>query len=126
MTKTVETLPVMIQDVQIVGPWKDGDKEGVWRTIIAQPDGDSGKSHFFIQQIETDGNEYKLLSTTEIKEISNVDGSILGYRADDPSDVDPNSLMLFFEIVPAGAQISETYELRFHPGKPYTFGPSTN
>ncbi|MCB8838520.1 hypothetical protein [Aurantimonas sp. VKM B-3413] len=126
IASVVEGLTPMVQDVQIVGPWTNGDRQGVWRTVIAQPSGENAKSHFFVQQIETKGTDYTVLSTTEITEISKVDGAILGYRADEPSDVDPNSLMLFFEIVPTGAELSETYELRFHPGQPYDFGPSTN
>jgi len=121
----VSGLSPAIQDVQIVGPWTDGDKQGVWRTVIAQPNGDA-KSHFFVQQLENTGDDFTVRSTTEIKEISQVDGAILGYRADEPSEADPNSLMLFFEIVPSGAELSETYELRFSPNAPYIFGPATN
>jgi len=116
-----------IQDVQIVGPWSSGDEHGVWRTIMVQPAGENAKTHFFIQQLDASGHSgLSVKSTAEITEIANVDGVIVGYRADEPSESQPNSLSLFFDIVPYDGEISETYELHYLPGEPYIFGPATN
>ncbi|TFF20758.1 hypothetical protein E3C22_00830 [Jiella endophytica] len=123
----VEALSPLIQDVQVVGPWSDGDEHGVWRTVMVQPAGDNAGAHFFIQQLDASGhNGLSLRSTTEIPEIAKIDGQVVGYRADDPSETEPNSLGLFFEVVPSDGEISETYELHFTPGQPYLFGPASN
>lgn len=123
----VESLSPLVQDVQVVGPWNDGDQSGVWRTVMVQPAGDDAKPHFFIQQLDASGHDgLSLRSTAEITEIATLDGQIVGYRADDPGEAQTNSLSLFFEFVPADGEISETYELHFTPGQPYIFGPASN
>ncbi len=94
---------------------------------MVQPAGENAKTHFFIQQLDASGHDgLALRSTTEIPEISKMDGQIVGYRADDPNEAEPNSLSLFFEVVPSDGEISETYELHFMPGQPYIFGPASN
>jgi hypothetical protein len=123
----VQSLPTPIEDVQVVGPWTDGDKSGVWRTIMLQvgpPDKESYR--FFIQQLEKSGAATTVLTTTEIKEVTAVNGAIVGYRADEPSEDDTTGLTLFFDIVPSDGEISETYELHYFKDQPYTFGPATN
>ncbi|NDW03360.1 hypothetical protein [Jiella pacifica] len=123
----VEKLSPLVQDVQVVGPWSEGDEHGVWRTVMVQPAGDDAKAHFFIQQLDASGHDgLAVRSTTEIPEIAKMDGQIVGYRADDPNEAEPNSLSLFFEVVPSDGEISETYELHFMPGQPYMFGPASN
>ncbi|WAP68970.1 hypothetical protein [Jiella pelagia] len=126
-TAAVEALSPLVQDVQVVGPWSEGDEHGVWRTVMVQPAGDDARPHFFIQQLDASGHDgLSLRSTAEITEIAELDGQIVGYRADDPNEVEPNSLSLFFEVVPSDGEISETYELHFAPGQPYIFGPASN
>ncbi|MBO0662671.1 hypothetical protein LQ948_07710 [Jiella sp. MQZ9-1] len=113
--------------MQIVGPWTDGDLEGVWRTVMVQPSGNDAKMHFFVQQLQTDDdNGVSIRSTTEIPEIAQLKGQIVGYRADEPNEEEPNTLGLFFEVVPADGEVSETYELHFTPGQPYSFAPASN
>ncbi|BDA84527.1 hypothetical protein Sa4125_20690 [Aureimonas sp. SA4125] len=123
----VQSLPTLIEDVQIVGPWTDGDKNGVWRTAMVQS-GPAEKEiyRFFIQQIDKSAGATSVLSTTEIKEITTVNGAIVGYRADEPSEDEPSGLTLFFDIVPSDGEIAETYELHYFKDQPYTFGPATN
>lgn len=120
-------LTPLIEDVQVVGPWTDGGKSGVWRTIMMQV-GTSEKEtyRFFIQQIEKAGATQTVLATTEIKEIPGIDGAIVGYRADEPTEGETSGLTLFFDIVPSDGEIAETYELHFRKDQPYSFGPATN
>ncbi|MBP0615201.1 hypothetical protein [Jiella mangrovi] len=123
----IESLSPMVQDVQVVGPWSDGDAQGVWRTVMVQPAGNDAQTYFFIQQLEASGEgALAVRSSAEIPEIGKMDGQVVGYRADDPSDTEPNSLTLFFEVVPSDGEISETYELHYVPGQPYVFGPASN
>ena len=123
----VETLSPLVQDVQVLGPWSDGDARGVWRTVMVHPAGDNAKAHFFIQQLDASGHDgFGMRSSTEIPEIAGLDGQVVGYRADDPNEEQPNSISLFFEVVPTDGEISETYELHFMPGQPYMFGPASN
>jgi hypothetical protein len=124
--KAVETLLTEIEDVQVVGPWTEGTRSGVWRTVMMQVKGKDDVYRFFIQQIERANGEQTILSTTEIKEVQGVKGAIVGYRADEPTEGETNSLTLFFDIVPSDGEIAETYELHFTKDAPYTFGPATN
>ncbi|MBO0902758.1 hypothetical protein [Jiella sonneratiae] len=122
-----EGLSPLVQDVQVVGPWSDGDEHGVWRTVMVQPAGEDAKTHFFLQQLDASGhNGLALRSTTEIPEIAKMEGQVVGYRPDDPNEAEPNSITLFFEVVPNDGEVSETYELHFTPGQPYSFGPASN
>ena len=123
----IQALPTPIEDVQVVGPWSDGDKSGVWRTVMLQVGPPEKESYrFFIQQIDKSAGSTGVLSTTEIKEINSVNGAIVGYRADEPSEEDTTGLTLFFDIVPSDGEIAETYELHYFKDQPYTFGPATN
>ncbi|HEY9058009.1 MAG TPA: hypothetical protein VIN77_12735 [Aurantimonas sp.] len=121
-----EGLSPQVQDVQIVGPWSDGTVEGVWRTVMVQSQTDDSAFHFFVQQLEGAGSDLSVRATTEVAEINQIDGTVVGYRADEPSEEQPNSLTLFFDILPSDGEIAETYELHFFPGEPYSFGPATN
>ncbi|KQT48797.1 hypothetical protein ASG43_08075 [Aureimonas sp. Leaf454] len=124
--KAVETLLTEIEDVQVVGPWTEGERNGVWRTVMMQVKGKEDVYRFFIQQLERVNGAQTILSTTEIKEVQSVNGAIVGYRADEPTEGETNSLTLFFDIVPSDGEIAETYELHFTKDSPYTFGPATN
>jgi hypothetical protein len=120
-------LPTGIEDVQVVAPWTDGDKSGVWRTAMVQVGTDEKESYrFFIQQVEKAAGVATVLTTTEIKEIPGINGAVVGYRADEPSEDDAAGLTLFFDIVPGDGEIAETYELHFQKDRTYTFGPATN
>ncbi|MEF2072341.1 hypothetical protein [Consotaella aegiceratis] len=121
-----EHLSPLVHDVQIVGPWSDADHQGVWRTILALSPDDSGRYRFFVQKIEDAAGGLSLLATTEVTEIAAIDGAILGYRADEPTEGQEGSLTLFFDILPSDAEISETYELHFFSDSPYEFGPASN
>ncbi|MEO9788889.1 MAG: hypothetical protein ABJF67_14925 [Aurantimonas coralicida] len=121
-----EALSPLIEDVQIVGPWSDGDVQGVWRTIMVQSPADETDYHFFVQQLEGSGTNLTLRSSTEIRELNQIEGAVVGYRADEPSETGPNSLSLFFDLLPSDGEIAETYELHFFPDQPYMFGPATN
>lgn len=120
------SLPTMIEDVQVVGPWTETGKSGVWRTIMMQVGATKESYRFFVQRIEKAGETSSVRSTTEIKEIPGVNGTIIGYRADEPSAENSGGLSLFFDIVPADGEIAETYELHFQNDTSYTFGPATN
>lgn len=99
----------------------------MWRTVMLQVGPPEKESYrFFIQQLEKAVATTSILATTEIKEIPGIDGAIVGYRADEPSEEDTTSLTLFFDIVPSDGEISETYELHYFKDQPYTFGPATN
>ncbi|WP_206453943.1 hypothetical protein [Aurantimonas marina] len=121
-----EALSPQVQDVQIVGPWSDGTSEGVWRTVMVQSQTDDSAFHFFVQQLEGAGSDMSVRATTEVAEINQIEGAVVGYRADEPSEEQPNGLTLFFDILPKDGEIAETYELHFFPGEPYSFGPATN
>ena len=121
-----EALSPLIEDVQIVGPWSDGNVQGVWRTIMVQSPVDETDYHFFVQQLEGSGTNLTLRSSTEIRELNQIEGAVVGYRADEPSETEPNSLSLFFDLLPSDGEIAETYELHFFPDQPYMFGPATN
>lgn len=122
----VEGLAALIEDVQVVGPWSEGERQGVWRTVMVQSPADETAYHFFVQQLEGTGTDLSVRATTEITEINEVDGAIVGYRADEPGPEQPSGLTLFFDILPADGEIAETYELHFAPDVPYMFGPASN
>ncbi|MBB4001520.1 MAG: hypothetical protein V7704_19150 [Aurantimonas endophytica] len=122
----IEALSPLVEDVQIVGPWSEGERQGVWRTVMVQSPADETGYHFFVQQLEGSGTDHTVRATTEITEINQVDGAIVGYRADEPSPDAPSGLTLFFDILPADGEIAETYELHFAPDAPYMFGPASN
>lgn len=124
--KAADTLSPLVEDVQVVGPWSDGDKQGVWRTVMVQSPDAETKFHFFVQQLEGTGTDLRMMSSNEIREINRIKGAVVGYRADEPSEDQPDSLTLFFDILPADGEIAETYQLLFFPNAPYEFGPATN
>lgn len=121
-----QNLPPMIEDVQVVGPWTSGSQSGVWRTVMLRSATQENVYHFFVQQLGEEGGTLTLKSSTEINEISTIDGAVVGYRADEPSPEEQNSLTLFFDVVPKDAEIAETYQLHFFDDAPYDFGPATN
>ncbi|WP_157944557.1 hypothetical protein [Mangrovicella endophytica] len=122
----VQALPVAIQDVQVVGPWSEGERHGVWRGVMLHEPRDDARYRFFIQQIEEVGGAFQIKATTEVKEMASIDGAVVDYRADEPEEGDTTSLTLFFDIVPSDGEIAETYELHVFTGQPYTFGPASN
>lgn len=122
----IANLAPMIGDVQIVGPWTDGDRHGVWRTIMTQTAGEATGSRFFVQQLEEKDGRASVSSSTEVTEIAALDGAIVGYRADPPAEGQESSLTLFFDVVPSDGEVSQTYELFVSPNEPYRFGPATN
>lgn len=116
----------LVADVQIVGPWVDGERTGIWRTITLQPEGEGAGNRFFVQQIEAVDGAPAVSSSTEITEVGEIGGALISYRADAPSEGQPELLTLFLEIVPLDGEIAETYELFFTAGEPYVFGPASN
>jgi predicted secreted protein len=122
----ISNLSPIIGDVQIVGPWVEGERNGVWRTIMTQALGETKGSRFFFQQVEERQGKPVVVASTEVTEIAEVDGAIVGYRADAPAEGQESNLTLFFDIVPLDGEISETYELFVAPGQPYRFGPASN
>ena len=122
----VAALSTAIGDVQIVGPWVDGERRGVWRTVMTQNIGEAAGNRFFVQQLEERDGTMSVATTTEVTEIASVNGAVVGYRADAPAEGEESNLTLFFDIVPLDGEISETYELFVAPGQPYRFGPATN
>ncbi|WP_156420955.1 hypothetical protein [Aureimonas sp. AU22] len=122
----ISNLSPIIGDVQIVGPWVEGERNGVWRTIMTQALGETKGSRFFFQQVEEREGKPVVVASTEVTEIAEVDGAIVGYRADAPAEGQESNLTLFFDIVPLDGEISETYELFVAPGQPYRFGPASN
>lgn len=120
------TLPATLEDVQIVGPWGESGSKGVWRTVMLRDPQDDGKAHFFVQQIAGTGASATVASSIAVPDIAEVDGEVVGYRADEPSPTDPDGLMLFFEIVPLDGEIAETYQLQVFPDGTYDFGFATN
>ena len=124
--KAADALSPLVEDVQVVGPWSDGDKQGVWRTVMVQSPEAETKFHFFVQQLEGTGADLKMMSSKEIPEINQMKGAVVGYRADEPSEDEPNSLTLFFDILPTDGEIAKTYQLHYFPNAPYEFGPATN
>jgi hypothetical protein len=123
----IANLAPMIGDVQIVGPWVDGARHGIWRTIMTQTAGEATGSRFFVQQIEEkDGSASVVSSSVEVTEIAAIEGAITGYRADPPAEGEESNLTLFFDIVPTDGEIAETYELFVAPNQPYRFGPASN
>lgn len=127
--EAVTSLSPRIADVQIVGPWKKGNQQGVWRGVMVQSNANASQYHFFVQQLTGADNDLTVTATTEIKEISTIDGSVVGYHPDDESDdegADNDTLTLFFDVLPTGGDMAETYELHISPNEPYQFGPASN
>lgn len=122
----VAALPVAVGDVQVVGPWVDGERRGVWRTVMTQDAGETAGNRFFLQRIEETDGGMSVAETTEVTEIAEIEGAVVGYRTDAPPEGQESTLTLFFDIVPLDGEISETYELFVTPGQPYRFGPATN
>jgi len=122
----ISALAPMIGDVQIVGPWVEGDRHGIWRTVMTQPVAETSGNRFFVQQIEEKSGNNTVIASTEITEIASIEGAVVGYRADAPAAGDDSNLTLFFDIVPLDGEVSESYELFFSPTEAYRFGPATN
>ena len=122
----LEALSPLVADVQVVGPWTDGDRNGIWRTVTLQPNGEGAGNRFFVQQIEEVDGAPAVSSSTEITEIGELAGAIVTYRADAPTEEQPELLTLFLDIVPLDGEIAETYELFFTTAEPYIFGPASN
>lgn len=121
-----KNLSPLVEDVQVVGPWSSDGRQGVWRTVMVQSPADQTEFHFFVQQLDGSGTDLSLIASTEIAEVNQMDGAIVGYRVDEPSPEHLDSLTLFFDILPADGEVSETYELHFFADGPYNFGPATN
>ena len=122
----VAAISPFVGDVQVLGPWTDGDRRGLWRTAMVQSLSEVSGNRFFVQQIEVVNGAPTVSSTTEIAEVGELDGAVIGYRADEPSADQPAQLTVFLDIVPLDGEIAETYELFFTPGEPYVFGPASN
>ncbi|MDY8110367.1 hypothetical protein U0C82_14590 [Fulvimarina sp. 2208YS6-2-32] len=122
----VGTLSPLIEDVQVVGPWTEGDRTGVWRAVMARDPADPAKSHFFIQQIAPSPSGAEIARSVRVEEVAALGGAVVGYSADQPTEGQENSLTLFFEIVPSDGEISETYELNVQTDGSYAFGTATN
>lgn len=119
-------LSPLVADVQVVGPWTQEDRNGIWRTITLQPEGENAGNRFFVQQIEEVDGAPAVSSSTEITEIGELAGAIVSYRVDAPTPSQPELLTLFFDIVPLDGEIAETYELFYTADEPYIFGPASN
>lgn len=122
----VAAISPFVGDVQVLGPWTDGDRRGLWRTAMVQSLSEVSGNRFFVQQIEIVNGEPTVSSTTEITEVGEVNGAVIGYRADEPSAEQPAQLTVFLDIVPLDGEIAETYELFFTAGERYVFGPASN
>ena len=122
----ISALDPMIGDVQLVGPWTDGEQHGVWRTVMTQPAKEDGGNRFFVQQIEQSTTGSRVSSSVEITEIAEVKGAVVGYRADSPAEGQESNLTLFFDILPLDGEVTDTYELFIAPNTPYRFGPASN
>ncbi|WP_210168851.1 hypothetical protein [Aureimonas sp. D3] len=122
----ISALDPMIGDVQLVGPWTDGERHGVWRTVMTQPAKEDGGNRFFVQQIEQSAEGSRVSSSVEITEIADVKGAVVGYRADPPAEGQESNLTLFFDILPLDGEVTDTYELFIAPNTPYRFGPASN
>lgn len=122
----IANLDPLVGDVQLVGPWTDGDRHGVWRTIMTQPAHETGGNRFFVQQIEQTGDTSRVSSSVEVTEVAEVKGAVVGYRADAPAEGQESNLTLFFDILPLDGEVTDTYELFIAPNTPYRFGPATN
>lgn len=122
----ISALDPMIGDVQLVGPWTDSERHGVWRTVMTQPAKEDGGNRFFVQQIEQTPEGSRVSSSVEITEIADVKGAVVGYRADPPAEGQESNLTLFFDILPLDGEVTDTYELFIAPNTPYRFGPASN
>lgn len=122
----ISALDPMIGDVQLVGPWADGERHGIWRTVMTQPANEKSGNRFFVQQIEQSPQGSRVSSSVEITEIADVKGAVVGYRADAPAEGQESNLTLFFDILPLDGEVTDTYELFIAPNTPYRFGPASN
>lgn len=122
----IEALSPLVADVQVVGPWADGERAGIWRTITLQPEGEGAGNRFFVQQIEERDGAPAVTTSIEVTEVGELAGALIGYRADPPSDAQPELLTMFLDIVPLDGELAETYELFLTATEPYTFGPASN
>ncbi|MFD2237736.1 hypothetical protein [Aureimonas populi] len=122
----LRSLSPLVADVQVLGPWIEGERRGIWRTVMLQSLDETTGNRFFVQQLEKDGGQVRVSTSTEIVEIGELDGAIVSYRPDAPSEAQAELLTLFLDIVPLDGEIAETYELFFTSQEPYVFGPASN
>lgn len=122
----LRALSPLVADVQVLGPWMEDERRGIWRTVMLQATGETEGNRFFVQQIEDVDGEVVVSTSTEITEIGDLNGAVVSYRMDEPTKEQPELLTLFLDIVPLDAEIAETYELFFTTGEPYVFGPASN
>ncbi|MER0237914.1 hypothetical protein [Fulvimarina sp. MAC8] len=126
VSQVVGTLSPLVEDVQVVGPWQEGDRTGIWRAVMARDPADPAKSQFFIQQIAPSPTGAQIARSIKVDEVAALGGAVVGYSADEPAEGQEGSLTLFFEIVPLDGEIAETYELRVQPDGSYDFGFASN
>ncbi|MEN3791485.1 hypothetical protein [Fulvimarina sp. MAC3] len=126
VAQVVGTLSPLIEDVQVLGPWEEGGRSGIWRAVMARDPADPTKSQFFLQQIAPSPTGAQIARSIKVDEVAALGGAVVGYSADEPSEGQEGSLTLFFEIVPQDGEIAETYELRAQPDGSYDFGFATN
>lgn len=126
VAQVVGTLSPLIEDVQVVGPWAESGRSGIWRAVMARDPADPTKSQFFLQQIAPSPTGAQIARSIKVDEVAALGGAVVGYSADEPAEGQEGSLTLFFEIVPLDGEIAETYELRAQPDGSYEFGFATN
>ncbi|RFC66287.1 hypothetical protein DYI37_02220 [Fulvimarina endophytica] len=122
----VGTLSPLIEDVQILGPWIEGERNGVWRAVMARSPAQPTVSQFYLQQIAPSADGAQIVRSINVDEVGALGGAVVGYSADEPTEGQEGSLTVFFEIVPSDGEISETYQLNAQPDGSYEFGIATN
>lgn len=123
LSSAIEALPSIVEDIRVMGSWKNNDESGVYRVIfIGQDKNQSGR--LFIQWIvENEGHTKRhVKASIEITEFAELDAHMTDYRF----DADPDGLVLFIDMKMPTSDIIETYELFIISSEHYNFGPMTN
>ena len=85
----IESVPVTITDLRLVGEWSEGDEVGIFRTIITQDMVLGGASRLFVQWLVPGETGPQIKHQIEIKELIDERINIVDFTAETDQQLSP-------------------------------------
>lgn len=123
LADAVGKLDPAIRTTRIPGHWEDGDKQGIYRVVVARPDAAKSGARLFIQWVvlRADGSQ-SLERSVEITEFGQLGVDI----ADFVAEPEGGGLTVFIDVANATGDAPASYELIIENDGTYRFDPSSN
>ncbi len=118
----IESVPVAITDIRLVGEWSEGDEVGIFRTIVTQDMVLGGASRLFVQWLAPGDTGPRIRHQIEIKELVEERINIVDFTA----ETDQQGLALYLETVAANGGFSSGFEVFITAPDEYLFQPISN